>query len=159
MWICVKKGLIHNSIRWKVRLLLWRMPNSPIIKSVSTLSNPNKSHFRQLSRQKIIHPLHRTVSGTITGTSLISVWDLICADRTISLSTVCVSTVHNTSSGLTVHPKHVVGLRSCSLREEHPTVSALKSTAISTHHKIPILCFFYSKVPSELHHSSTNRKT
>ncbi len=63
-------------------------------------------------------------------------WDLICADRTISFTTACVSTVPNTSSGLTVHPKHVVGLRSCSLRKEHPTVSALKSTTISAHHKI-----------------------
>jgi len=42
-------------------------------------------------------------------------------------------TVH--SSGLTVDPKDAVGLWSCSLREEHPTISALKPTT-SVYRKI-----------------------
>ncbi len=105
----------------------------------------NKCNFRRLLNKKNPPSLHRTGSGTITGTTLVEkryqwsrkrFWDLICAGRTISFTTACVSTVPNSSSGLTVHSKHVFGLQSCSLRKEHPTVSALKSTAISAHHKI-----------------------
>lgn len=59
-------------------------------------------------------------------------------------------TVH--SSGLTVDPKHAVGLWSCSLREEHPTVSALKSTAMSAYHKILTCTCFLAKCP---HNSNT----
>lgn len=58
-------------------------------------------------------------------------------------------TVH--SSGLTVDPKHAVGLWSCSLREEHPTVSALKSTATSAYHHNPTKCKALSWNVSELH--------
>ncbi len=114
-----------------------------LIKFSAYRLHSNKSNFRRLLNKN--NPPHRTGSGTITGTTLVEkryqwsrkrFWDLICAGRTISFTTACVSTVPNSSSGLTVHSKHVFGLQSCSLRKEHPTVSALKSTAISAHHKI-----------------------
>lgn len=112
-------------IRWLITFSAYRL-------------HSNKSHFRRLSNKNNPPPRiepdlapspaplwwKRDISGHVSG---FEIW---------FVQTACVSTVPNTSSGLTVHPKHVVGLRSCSLRKEHPTVSALKSTAISAHHKI-----------------------